>query len=87
METMKNLKYFLMLCFAITLSSCENKNEFETIKNLSEKLFSYAKQEMSDSLQMLYPEIETSYLDLNSDSIRIVQIDKIDENRIDVQLI
>lgn len=76
-----------MLCFAITLSSCENKNEFETIKNLSEKLFSYAKQEMSDSLQMLYPEIETSYLDLNSDSIRIVQIDKIDENRIDVQLI
>ena len=40
---------------------------------------------------MIYPSFDTSYLDryfdLNSDSIRIVQINKIDENRTDVQLI
>ena len=84
---MKHLKYLLILCFVVILSSCENNDESETIRQLSEKFFSYANQEKSDSLEMLYPGIETSYLDLSSDSLRIVQINKIDENRIDIQLI
>lgn len=77
----------LLLCLVVALSSCENKDEFETIRQLSEKFFSYANQENSDSIGMIYPGIETSYLDLNLDSLRIVQINKIDENRIDIQLI
>lgn len=84
---MKNFRNLLLLCLVVALSSCENKDEFETIRQLPEKFFSYANQENSDSIGMIYPGIETSYLDLNSDSLRIVQINKIDENRIDIQLI
>lgn len=84
---MKNVRNFLLFCLVVALSSCKNKDEFETIRQLPEKFFSYANQENSDSIGMIYPGIETSYLDLNSDSLRIVQINKIDENRIDIQLI
>ena len=84
---MKNLRNLLLFCLVVTMSSCENKDEFETIRQLPEKFFSFANQENSDSIGMIYPGIETSYLDLNSDSLRIVQINKIDEKRIDIQLI
>ena len=84
---MKNLRNLLLFCLVVTVSSCENKDEYETIRQLPEKFFSFANQENSDSIGMIYPGIETSYLDLNSDSLRIVQINKIDENKIDIQLI
>ena len=87
---MKHFRNLLLFCFVVSLFSCENSentDEFETIKQLPEKFFSYANQEESDSLEMIYPGIETTYLDLNSDCLRIVQINKKDENKIDIQLI
>ena len=36
---MKQLKTLLLLCVIIALSSCENKNELDTFKQLTEKLF------------------------------------------------
>lgn len=84
---MKQLKTLLLLCVIITLSSCENKNELDTFKQLTEKLFSYAHQEKYDSLELIYPGIQTDYLDLNSDSVRIVQINHTDDHKIAVQLI
>lgn len=77
----------LLLCVVIALSSCEKKNEDDTFKQITEKLFSYANQEKYDSLELIYPGIETNYLDLNSDSVRVVQINHIDESKIDVQII
>ena len=84
---MKQLKTLLLLCVIIALSSCENKNELDTFKQLTEKLFSYSRQEKYDSLELIYPGIQTDYLDLNSDSVRIVQINHTDDHKIAVQLI
>jgi len=86
---MKQLCSVILLCIVTVFVSCDKADQTEVITRLSENLFRYANEEKFDSLKLLYPGIETEYLDLNSDSLRIVKIteNEKDENKVEVQLI
>ena len=82
---MKKVFYFFMVLTMMSCSESSNKND-EKVRHLSEQFFTFAREGNTDSLLVLYPELDQQLISISTDSIKINKVEADDKGAYEVEL-